>query len=64
MLVLSRRDGERILIGDRITVTVLDSRNGQIRLGIDCPREVPVHRSEVYERIRREQSRIESAEMI
>ena len=57
MLVLSRRDGERILIGDRITVTVLESRDGQIRLGVDCPREIPVHRFEVYERIRREAGR-------
>ena len=54
MLVLSRRDGERIMIGDSITVTVLESREGQIRLGVDCPREIPVHRLEVYERIRRE----------
>lgn len=57
MLVLSRRDGERIIIGDCITVTVLDSREGQIRLGVDCPREIPVHRSEVYERIQRETAR-------
>ena len=54
MLVLSRRDGERIVIGDSITVTVLESREGQIRLGVDCPREIPVHRFEVYERIQRE----------
>lgn len=54
MLVLSRRDGERIIIGDSITVTVLESREGQIRLGVDCPREIPVHRFEVYERIQRE----------
>lgn len=57
MLVLSRRDGERIIIGDCITVTVLDSREGQIRLGVDCPREIPVHRSEVSERIQRETAR-------
>lgn len=57
MLVLSRRDGERIVIGDSITVTVLESREGQIRLGVDCPREIPVHRFEVYERIQREAAR-------
>ena len=56
MLVLTRKDGERIHIGDRITVTVLDARHGQIRLGIDCPREIPVHREEIYERVQREQA--------
>jgi carbon storage regulator len=47
MLVLSRRIGQRIVIDDRITVTVVEIRGGQIRLGIEAPREVPVRRSEL-----------------
>jgi carbon storage regulator len=48
MLVLSRRAGEAIVIGNDITVTVLEVRGDQIRLGIDAPRSVSVHREEVY----------------
>ena len=47
MLVLSRRIGERLVIDGRITVTVIDIRGGQIRLGIEAPKEVPVWREEV-----------------
>jgi carbon storage regulator len=57
MLVLSRKQGERIQIGDSICVTVLDSRNGKVRLGIDGPASVPIHREEVYQRIRQESKR-------
>ncbi len=55
MLVLSRGVGESIVIGDSIEVHVLENRGRgrQVRLGIDAPRDVPVHRSEVAERIRR-----------
>lgn len=49
MLVLTRRTGESIVIGDSIVVTVLEVRGGQIRIGIDAPRDLAVHRSEVYE---------------
>jgi carbon storage regulator len=51
MLVLGRRLGESIKIGDDITVTVTSISNGQIRLGIDAPQEVAVHREEIYNRI-------------
>ncbi len=54
MLVLSRKRGEQIVIGDNITVTILDIRNDKVRLGIQAPTDVPVHRREVYEAIQRE----------
>ena len=53
MLVLSRKRNEKIVIGDEITVTVLEVRGDQVQLGIDAPRRIPVHRFEVYESIRR-----------
>jgi carbon storage regulator len=52
MLVLSRRVGERLLIGDDIVVTVIEVRGDGVRLGIDAPREVRVHRAEVLEAVR------------
>jgi carbon storage regulator len=51
MLVLSRRQGETIVIGDGITVTVLAVDGGRVKLGIVAPAEVPVHREEVYQKI-------------
>jgi carbon storage regulator len=54
MLVLSRQRDESIIIGDNIVVTVVDVRGDKVRLGIDAPREVTVHRREVYEAIQRE----------
>lgn len=51
MLVLSRKKNETIVIGDGIEVTVVDIRGDKVRLGIKAPKEVPVHRSEVYEAI-------------
>jgi carbon storage regulator len=54
MLILTRRLGEAIRIGDDIEVTILEERGHQIRVGVTAPREVPVHRSEVWERIERE----------
>ena len=55
MLVLSRKRDEKIMIGDNITVMVIEIRGDKVRLGIEAPREVSVHRQEVYEAIRREQ---------
>jgi carbon storage regulator len=54
MLVLSRQRDETIMIGDDIEVTVVDIRGDKVRLGINAPKEVTVHRKEVYEAIRRE----------
>ena len=54
MLVLSRQRDETIMIGDDILVTVVDIRGDKVRLGITAPKEVTVHRKEVYEAIRRE----------
>ncbi len=48
MLVLSRRPNESIVINDKIVITVIEIRGDKVRLGIEAPREVPVHRSEVY----------------
>jgi carbon storage regulator len=54
MLVLTRKAGESIVIGSQIRITVLEMQGRQIRLGIEAPSEIPVHRGEVYERIREE----------
>ena len=54
MLVLSRKKDEKIIIGDKITVMVIEIRGDKVRLGIDAPKEVTVHREEVYEAIKRE----------
>jgi carbon storage regulator len=51
MLLLSRKQGEAIRIADEIEVRVLEIRKGQVKLGIDGPRHVPVHRQEIYQRI-------------
>lgn len=57
MLVLSRQRDESIMIGDNIVITVVDIRGDKVRLGINAPTEVPVHRQEVYEAIQRENLR-------
>ncbi|MFH1567316.1 MAG: carbon storage regulator CsrA [Gemmatimonadota bacterium] len=54
MLVLTRKAGESIVIGSQIRITVLEMQGRQIRLGIEAPAEIPVHRGEVYERIKEE----------
>ena len=53
MLVLSRRPNESIVINDKIVITVIEIRGDKVRLGIEAPRDVPVHRSEVYSAIQR-----------
>lgn len=54
MLILTRRTGETIMVGDEVTVTVLGIKGGQVRIGINAPGDVAVHREEIYERIKNE----------
>lgn len=62
MLVLSRRRDECIMIGEKIAVTIVEIGREKVRLGIDAPAEIPVHRREVYEAIRRENRRASQLE--
>ena len=55
MLILTRRVGETLMIGDEVTVTVLGVKGNQVRIGVNAPRDVTVHREEIYERIKQEQ---------
>lgn len=55
MLILTRRPGERLMIGDNVTITVIGHKGDQIRLGIEAPHDVSVQREEIYQRIKREQ---------
>jgi carbon storage regulator len=55
MLILTRRVGETLMIGDDVTVTVLGVKGNQVRVGVDAPKDVAVHREEIYERIQKEQ---------
>jgi len=54
MLVLTRRPGESIVVGEDIVVTVIEIKGGQVRIGIDAPRSVEVYREEIYEQVRQE----------
>lgn len=56
MLILTRRVGETLMVGDDVTVTVLGVKGNQVRIGVNAPKDVSVHREEIYQRIQREKS--------
>lgn len=55
MLILTRRVGETLMVGDEVTVTVLGVKGNQVRIGVNAPKDIAVHREEIYKRIKREQ---------
>jgi carbon storage regulator len=62
MWILTRRGGEPLMVGDEVTVTVLGVKGNQVRIGVNAPKEVAVHREEIYDRIKNEESKGSEAE--
>ena len=56
MLILTRRVNEKLMVGDDVTVTVLSISGNQVRIGVTAPRHVPVHREEIYDKVKRQES--------
>ena len=59
MLILTRRRGEALIIGDQITVTILNNKGNQVRLGVEAPREIAINRKEIYKKIQEEKEKQE-----
>jgi carbon storage regulator len=62
MLILTRRVGETLMVGDDVTVTVLGVKGNQVRIGVNAPKDVSVHREEIYQRIQKEKTDAQQAD--
>lgn len=62
MLILTRRVGETLMVGDEVSLTVLGVKGNQVRIGVNAPKHIAVHREEIYQRIQREQGNAPEAE--